>query len=184
MTAKSKPPEKKTAVAKKTRVRKSPRNRKFGLEVVESEDDLTISLLQVDITEAQKTKPDDVNDETNFLSCVIAQAVTRSCGAERVAILRSKAYVAFPGDGKTRRYLIDQKSRGVLEAWDRGEPVLEGVKLKLLAPGPGSTLAAHAKRYRQRRKEGNKQASGPHGGRKRPDPLHNIVRNGNLVRWS
>jgi hypothetical protein len=81
MTAKSKPPEKKTAVAKKTRVRKSPRNRKFGLEVVESEDDLTISLLQVDITEAQKTKPDDVNDETNFLSCVIAQAVSRSCAA-------------------------------------------------------------------------------------------------------
>ncbi len=159
------------------------RNKKFGLRVVEAKETLPIPLLQVDIVEAQKVKADDVNDRTNFLSCVIAQAVTRTAGAERVAIMRSKAYVAFPGDGVTRRYIIDQKSRAVLEAWDRGEPVVEGVELRLLAPSKGNTRRAHTKRYLKRRNEGSPQASGPHGGRKRPDPLHGVVRNGNLVRW-
>jgi hypothetical protein len=160
------------------------RNKMFGLKVVEAKETLTIPLLQVDIGEAQKVKPTDVNDKGNFLSCVIAQAVTRTCGAERVAILRSQAYVAFPGDAVTRRYTIDEKSRRVLEAWDRGEPVVEGVELRLRAPAKGETRQAHARRYRQRRTEGSPQASGPKGGRKRPDPLHGVVRNGNLVRWS
>lgn len=146
-------------------------------------------LLQVDIDTAEKVKPDDVNAEENFLSCVIAQAATRAWGAERVAILREIAYVAFPGEKHVKRYEIDPKSRKILEAWDRGEHVVEGVELRLKPPTKGRTAAARRKRNAEWREEHGSTDSFP-GGRKtkirrrKPDPLHNIVRNGNLVRWS
>lgn len=165
------------------------RNRKFGLPVKEAKTPLSMPLLQVDIDKAQKVKPDDVNAPENFLSCVIAQAATRAWGAERVAILRDTAYVAFPGEKHTKRYLIDRKSRRVLEAWDRGEPVLEGVELRLRPPSKGATRDAYMKRNREWHQKHGRSEDFP-GGRKttqkrrKPDPLHNVVRNGNLVRWS
>jgi hypothetical protein len=158
-------------------------NKVFGLPVEEAIKDLEIPFLQVDIDKASKLKPDDVNDKTNFLCCVIAQGVTRVCGAERVAILRKNAYVAFPGDGVTLRYVIEEKSRRVLEAWDRGERVVEGVKLTLRAPTKAESRVEQRKRHRAYRAKGPKAT---HPGRKGkkispPDPLGSIVRNGNFV---
>jgi len=165
------------------------RNRKFGMPVREAKTPLAMPLLQVDIDKAAEVKTKDVNDPENFLSCVIAQAATRAWGVERVAILRETAYVAFPGEKHTKRYEIDPKSRKVLEAWDRGEPVLEGVELRLRPTAKGRTAEVRRKRNEAWRKKYGHTDSFP-GGRKtkikrrKPDPLHNIVRNGNLVRWS
>jgi len=184
------PQAKSAAKPKKHKGRpKGSYNRKFGLPVKEAKAPLAMPLLQVDIDRAQKVKPEDVNAPENFLSCVIAQAATRAWGAERVAILRETAYVAFPGEKHTKRYTIDSKSRKVLEAWDRGEPVLEGVELRLMPPTKGKTRTAQLKRNREWRQQHGSSETFP-GGRKtaqkrrKPDPLHNVVRNGNLVRWS
>lgn len=161
-------------------------NKVFGLPVREAKDTLVIPLLQVDIDEAQKHKPTDVNDKANFLSCVIAQGATRVCGADRVAILRATAYVAFPGDRHTKRYIIDKRSRQVLEAWDRGEPILEGVELRLRAPSRRTTRAADRARrkvYRRQQPPGVGDRKRKTGRKQSPsDPLHNVVRNGNLVK--
>lgn len=163
-------------------------NKMFGLPVRDAKNGLAMPLLQIDIDKAQKTKPEDVNAQENFLSCVIAQAATRACGADRVAIYRRTAYIAFPGEKHTKRYEIDPKSQSVLAAWDRGEPVLEGVELRLKAPSKSRTLASMRK---QRKRWGRKhpEVHGKAGSRKTKrkqtpaDPLHNVVRNGNLVRW-
>jgi hypothetical protein len=157
----------------------------FGLRVVEAKEPLTLKLLQVDIDKAEESKTENVNDKNNFLSCVIAQAATRSFGAEQVAIMRRVAYVAFPGDGHAKRYLVDEKSHETLSKWDRGEHVAEGIELCLRPPSKMHTRAALRKKNRAYAKR--------HSGEARPitkrkqrnsDPLHNTVRNGNLVRWS
>lgn len=106
-----------------------------------------------------------------------------------VAIMREVAYVAFPGDGCTRRYLVDGKSRSTLEAWDRGEDIEEGVELRLLAPRKSHTRSALARKNRQWHDEhpgaySDKKARKTKRKNPQGDPLHNIVRNGNLVRWS
>jgi hypothetical protein len=161
-------------------------NRKFGLPVQEAKEHLTVKLLQVDIDKAQEVKPDDVNAKENFLSCVIAQATTRTLGEGQAAIMRRVAYVAYPGEKvpHTKRYLIDEGSHDVLSRWDRGEHIVEGVELRLRAPNPKHTL-------RELRKK-NATYTKAKSGQKRPitarkqrksDPLHSIVRNGNLVRW-
>jgi hypothetical protein len=160
------------------------RNKFFGLPIVDAKESLTIPLLQMDVEKASAVKADDVNAQENFLACVIAQGATRVCGAERVAIMREHAYVAYPGDERALRYVIDGRSRAVLEAWDRGEPVVEGVELRLRAPSKGKALAYSRKRAREWRKKNPGRARKTARKQRPSDPLHNVVRNGNLVRWS
>lgn len=160
------------------------RNKFFGLTIVDAKESLTIPLLQVDVEKAQAVKGDDVNARENFLACVIAQGATRVCGAERVAIMRQTAYVAYPGDKKALRYVIDDRSRAVLEAWDRGEPVVEGVELRLRAPSKHRGLNTMRRASRSWRKANPGKARRTDRKQRTPDPLHNVVRNGNLVRWS
>jgi hypothetical protein len=186
-------PEKLEVEEKKKPKRRGPKrlNRMFGLPIREAKDPLTIPLLQVDVDAAEEVKPGDVNDEENFLSCVIAQAVTRAAGAEHVAIMRRYAYVAFPGDGYTNRYSISDKARNTLERWDRGEEVDTEVALVLRAVPKSQTRAAsrksvrefarrHPEYYRNRRKTDRmtdrKQSPS--------DPRRGVVRHGNLVKWS
>jgi hypothetical protein len=155
---------------------------RFGLKVVEAEDPLVLPLLQVDLEKAAAVKPDDVNDQANFMSCVLAQAATRVCGAERVAILRSIAYVAFPGEKVTRRYTIEPKARRVLEAYDRGEQVEEAVALKLTPPRPSrrrDVSLGYQKVYRVKHGDERKTSRKLRDS----DPLHQTVRNGNIVYW-
>lgn len=162
-------------------------NKMFGLPVEDADKGITMPLLQVDIEEASKVKADDVNEKGNFLGCVIAQTTTRVCGAERAAILRNTAFIAYPGENKVRRYMIDGRSRQVLEAWDRGEPVVEGVELRLRAPGKAETRDAQRKqsrRWRSRHPELKSRERKTERKQRPKDPLHDIVRNGNLVRWS
>lgn len=153
--------------------------KKFGLDLVDAERELTIPLLQADIDKADEVKVEDINDEANFLTCVLAQGVTRVCGARRVAILRTVAYVAYPGDKVTRRYEISDKSRYVLERFDRGEPIKEAVELTFRVPSKKRKLA-------KMRADWHKRKLRPKTGRKQlpSDPLHQVVRNGNLVKWS
>lgn len=165
------------------------RNKRFGQPVEEAIENFNMKLLQKDVECAEAERTDDVNAEENFLSCVIAQCVTRIGGASQVAIERTVAYVAFPGEGVTRRYLIDKKSRETLEAWDRGEDVKEDVELRLLAPRKSHTLAALAKKNRVWHKKNpgaykDKSARKTERKQRSRDPLHEVVRNGNLVRWS
>jgi len=165
--------------------RKYKSHRMFGLPVREAKEPVTLKLLQVDIDKADDAKQDDVNAKENFLSCVIAQACTRSFGADQVAIMRRVAYVAFPGDGHAKRYLVDQKSHDILSAWDRGEHIVEGIELRLRPPSKKHTRAALRKKNASYTKRHSGQAR-PITNRKQrnPDPHHNVVRNGNLVRWS
>ncbi len=156
-------------------------NHKFGLDVREARHDVTLPILQVDIDEATKVKVDNVNDEENFLSCVVAQAATRVQGAGRVWIGRKTAYLAFPGDGHTLRYEVDAKARDTLERWDRGEHIAEGIEVRLRAPSKKRTRAEMRKTWRKN-KHWHKKGTGRT--QRESDPLHNIVRNGNLVRWS
>lgn len=165
----------------------------FGLPIKEAEGDFRIPLLQVDVDNAEKERPDDVNDEENFLSCVIAQAVTRAAGAERVAILRRYAYVAFPGDKRTRRYMISERARNTLERWDRGEEVDTDVELVLRAPKKTETRAAMRKaiknflaRHPDYYKDRSKDRSIRKTDRKQSpsDQRDKVVRHGNLVRFS
>lgn len=159
----------------------------FGLPVREAKETLVIPLLQVDIDQAQKIKTEDVNERANFMSCVIAQGATRVCGANRVAIMRRYAFVAFPGDRHTKRYEIDPRSRHVLERFDRGEPIIEGVELRLRAPSKANTRAAHRRKSRTYRASGEAPGTGQRKTTRKPrasDPLENVVRNGNLVRWA
>lgn len=160
------------------------RNRFFGLPIVDAKESLTIPLLQVDVENAQAVKSKDVNAQENFLACVIAQGATRVCGAQRVAIMRQTAYVAYPGDKKALRYVIDNRSRAVLEAWDRGEHVVEGVELRLRAPSKKRRLNTMRRASRNWRKGNPGGARRTERKQRTPDPLHNVVRNGNLVRWS
>lgn len=180
--AKSKAKAPKKPAAKRGRPRGS-RNTFFGLPIVDAKESLTISLLQVDVEKAQAIKTDDVNAAENFLSCVIAQGVTRVCGSQRVAIMRQTAYVAYPGDNKALRYTIAERSRSVLEAWDRGEPVLEGVELRLRAPSKGRSLNRMRKASLRYREHNPGRARKTDRRQRGSDPLHNVVRNGNLVRW-
>lgn len=188
--AKTRGAAKAEAKAKRGRKPGTP-NKKFGLPIKEATSEMSIPLLQVDITKAEKTKPSDVNSEDNFLCCVIAQAVTRACGAERVAIMREIAYVAFPGEGVTRRFRLDKRSRKIVEAWDRGEDVTEGVELRLKPPGKTHSR----KQLAERNREWHEQHPGTYNTRKgkqgrktkrrnrTPDPHSGEVRNGNLVKW-
>lgn len=158
---------------------------RFGLPVREAKEGLTLKLLQIDIDKAEEARADDVNDPNNFLKCVIAQAATRSFGAKQAMIMRRTAYVAFPGDGCARRYLVDQKSHDTLAKWDRGERVVEGIELQLRPPSKQRTRAAMRKANASYRKATRGQAK-PLTGRKqrKSDPLSGTVRNGNLVRWT
>ncbi len=146
---------------------------KFGNPVEDATEPFNFPLLQDDIDEG--VSPNDVNAKDNFLGCVIAHAVTRVAGAHRVAILRTIAYVAFPGEEVTRRYWIDEKSRSVLERWDRGEHVEEGIQLRLLPPPVGRKIDSE-------RKNRTRHGRAPHK-KTNKDPLHGIVRNGNLIKW-
>lgn len=165
--------------------RKHKPKHKFGLPLVDATRELNLPLLQVDIDKAMAVQEEDVNATANFMTCVLAQTVTRVCGAERVAILRTVAYVAFPGDKVTRRYAISHKSREVLERFDRGEPIVEAVELTFVPPGKEGTgdvkalvkSRAEWHRNKARRKYRGKPKT------KKPDPLHSVVRNGNLVTW-
>lgn len=177
---------KRTANKRKPKARrKREATTRFGLKVTEAKADMNIALLQVDIDKAEASKPAQVNDEDTFLTCVIAQAVTRACGAGRVEINRRVAYVAFPGEEVTRRYEVTPHSREVLEAWDRGEEVKEGVELCLKAPSKSRTRKYMAKKIAEYR-EHNPEGKGRKTNRKQrsSDPLDHQVRNGNLVRWS
>lgn len=164
-----------------------PQTHRFGFRIKEATDDMFIPLLQVDVDNAEAERPDDVNAEQNFLKCVIAQAVTRACGASHVAIQRSIAYVAFPGENITRRYVLPQKSQDIVERWDRGETVQTEVGILLKAPAKDQTalakrkaqrefLAKHPGYQHQRRRTNRKLRSS--------DPKNRVVRHGNLVRWS
>lgn len=172
-----------SATTRRTRRRT---RKKFGLPVRDAERPLTMPLLQVDIDKAGEIKPEDVNAESNFLTCVIAQAVTRAWGAERVAILRRSAYVAFPGENHTKRYEIEPESQKILAAWDRGEHIVEGVELRLKPPTPGRRLdAMRRSRDRWKKRNPEHQTARKTTRKQAPaDPLHSVVRNGNLVRWS
>lgn len=157
----------------------------FGLPVVEAKENALYPLLQVDVDNAEKYRTEHPNEEENFLACVLAQMGKRVCGTERVRIERTVAYIAFPGEGVTKRYLIDKKSREILEAWDKGEDIQEGVEVRFRAPNKAHTLAALAKKNREYTKKmrGVKRPVTERKQRER-DPLHEVVRNGNLVRWS
>lgn len=163
-------------------------NKRFGLKVIEATQDVAIKLLQVDVEKAEALKPTNVNSEMTFLTCVIAQAVTRACGAGQVWIGRRTAYIAYPGEEVCRRYRVNEHSRAVLEAWDEGREVKEGVELILKAPAKCDTRASIRARHNRRRSEGKSTSGKPHrktDRKQRPsDPLENRVRNGNLVRWS
>jgi len=167
-------------------------NKMFGLKVVEAKEALVIPLLQVDLDKAEEFKDTDINGKDRTLSCVIAQAGTRVCGTEHVAIMREVAYVAFPGEKVAKRYIVDRKSRETLEAWDRGEDVQVGVELRLRPPAKTHTRAALTKSNREFREKhpGVHSTKGGKEGRKTnrknpvADPLKDVVRNGNLVRWS
>lgn len=171
----------KTTKAKSSRKRTRQHNKKLGHTVKEAKRDLVVPLLEFDVEKAAEAKPDDVNSQDNFLSCVIAQAVTRACGAERVWIGRKTAYVAFPGENLTRRYEVSSHSRHILEAWDKGEEIEEGVELVLRAPSKKRTRAAMRETWKKNKQWHRKSTTRKQRG---SDPLHNIVRNGNLVRWS
>lgn len=160
---------------------------RFDLPLKEAKKDTFLPLLQIDADNAEKYRnKENVDDEATFCSCVIAQAVTRTFGAEHVAIQRSVAYIAFPGEKCTRRYIIPPETRDIIERWDRGETVEAEIGISLKAPTGTSTAAAKRQRqrdylkanpgYQKQRKTSKKlQAS---------DPLHSVVRNGNLVRWA
>ena len=97
-----------------------------NIEVIDSVRDLRVFIQPQDIASATEKDPG---------CCVFAQACKRQFAATKVLFWRSVAYVELPGqDGirRVERFQISPQMRGLIEAFDRGLPVVPeaGFELK------------------------------------------------------
>lgn len=163
-------------------MKKHPGKKFHGLALRDAKTPITVPLLQVDIDRAEAERSEDPNTVQRLHSCIVAQAVTRVFGENRVAIMRKTAYAAFPGQDHALRFEISDKDSKVVRAFDNGEPVPEGTYITLRPPTKRRQLVTMRKNWQankekySRSKTDRKQRS--------PDPIDEVIRNGNLVRWS
>lgn len=160
-----------------------------GKELRDATAPLSIPVLPMDQAIAEAVRSEDVNAPERFRECIVAQACNRVFGEDaRVAIMRSAAWVSLPGEKYALRYSIDAAGRRMVAGFDRSEDIEIGTMVHLTVPSLSDSLVNHRKRKTAWRKAHPEFQSGDSRPRKTerkqpaPDPLHGVIRNGNLVR--
>lgn len=115
------------------------------VEVIDAKNDLRVFITEDDVKRATPKDP---------MLCVFARACMRTFRATKILFWRTVAYVELPDqDGKhhVERFIMPDRMRDLIEAFDRGEGVVPEAGFVLRAPGPSQTLDGEMKRSANQR---------------------------------
>lgn len=115
----------------------APIKREFkGLPVKEAKHELPLIIMQEDIERAK-------GQEKDFGNCIFANCCARQYHADKIAIMRTTAYVSMP-DGKGKkvvyRYMVPEDARSIIERFDTGKDIEPGSAFYLRPPKETETL--------------------------------------------
>lgn len=115
-------------------------------------------------------------DPANFTCCFLAEAGKRVYGAARISVGHRTAYITYPGDEHSTRYILNDGDSKAVEAWDLfidggiSEKELrslvgDGIRIRFRAPSKSRQLKTmradwHKNKRRWRKNTGRKQREG------------------------
>ena len=116
--------------------------KRLGRPVRDAADDIQMVLTRAAVERAEKRRHKyEIDDPQNFTDCVMAECLAQMSGAE-VLVARRYAWIAFPGEEFTRRYVMAAPTAGVVDLNDHHEydKIPDNMLVTFHAPSPGRRL--------------------------------------------